>query len=214
MGSLVPERILAVQILVERKGADPSATTAREAIRELLGLGPRLAELRRRRLLELMLDATAGAPREVFLRYLDRTTLLWNPNKERAWVRIAGESPFEVVHGEARASRFGQPDLGEAEWDHVLVWNREGAGMPEDLRAGLVPLTLLGSGGADLWSARWIADSGDVDSGDTASLDERNRLTQAIGEVTTRGEGFLVNPHYQDHRLLQGPVPLPLWGNA
>lgn len=196
------------QILIERKGTDPSAVTAREAIRDLLRLGPRLAELRRRRLLELVLPADAPSPAEALGRYLHHTVLLWNSNKERAWFRLdgsKGQSSFLIAGAEQRAAPFGHPSLDEAEFDHLLVWARDGDAAPLDLETGLAPLRVLAVGGAELWSARWSAET---------SAEERGEFLATIGEARTRLQGFLVNPHYQDHRVIRGAVPCPLWSGG
>lgn len=193
------------QILIERKGTDPSAVTAREAIRDLLGLGSHLRELRRRRLLELVLPAESPRLDETLARYLQHTVLLWNSNKERAWFRLeagVGRGSFLIAGSERRPAPFGHPALDDGELDHLLVWARDGNAAPEDLEPGLAPARVLAVGSAELWSARWS---------EATTAEERTEFLSTIGEARTRLRGFLVNPHFQDHRVIRGVVPCPLW---
>jgi hypothetical protein len=82
-----------VQILLDLKNSDPTALTAFEAIRRLLGFGERLVEIRRRSLHELTLRSQRELPGDAALSdllsaYLEQTVVFWNPNKQLAWVRI------------------------------------------------------------------------------------------------------------------------------
>lgn len=200
---------IAIQILIERKGLDPSAVTAREAIRGLLGFGARLEALRRRRILELALLPAEGANVVADLeRYFDRTVVLWNSNKERMWVRGAGlRTPWggEFSHGTTRPGPFGHPPLDRPDRDHLMVWPRDTQGAPEDLAVALAPHRLLGVGAAELWTVEWS---------DACAEEERQTRIVRVGPIRTRTEGLLANPHYQDHRIFVGAVPLPLWGGA
>jgi hypothetical protein len=199
-----------VQVLLELKNSDPTALTAAEAIRHLLGFGDRLSEIRRRTFYEIVLRASEGvrsdpALPDLFSVYLERG-FLWNPNRERAWVRIdatpeAGAA-WEALPGARRKpGGFGRPDLGQPAYDHLLIWPRGRWEVSTDL--GLAPSgwVLAATGRGELWSLRWR---------ETATTAERTVWTGAVGAARSRREGLLFNPQAQDHRLFPGVVPIPL----
>lgn len=191
-----------IQILVDRKGLDPTAVSAEEAIRSLLGFGDRLAGLRRRRLLELCFDAPEEEFVDSALRYLRETTRLWNPNKERAWIRGAADS-FEVDrNGARRSAPFGQPACDAQEWNHVLVWSAESRDLPADLARFFAWETLAGARCGELWSVSWHPGM---------DADARRRATNGVAVVRSRKDGLLVQPEYQDHLILEGGLPLPVF---
>ena len=74
----------------------------------------------------------------------------------------------------------------------------------EDLTAALSPWKLLAYGCGELYTLHWRAENSE----------QRAAWTQQVAVARSRGQGLLVNPHYQDHRILQGRVPLPLWGGT
>jgi len=206
-GSLADLPVTA-QILVALKSKDPTALTAFEAISHLLGFEGRLLEIRRRFLHELVLGPGPMATAELaasLARYLDGTFVLWNPNKQRAWVRTEspGEESWEFAGGRRRAGEFGQPALGDPAYDHVLLWSRGQGNVPEDMAAALAPAQILAYGRGELYSLLWRPGS---------SPEERREWTASVALARSRREGLLVNPHYQDHRLFWGAIPLPLWG--
>ena len=132
---------VAAQILIARKAADPTALTARDAIRTLLGYGDRLADLFRRDLLELHLGGIAshlpasnGAWESVAIAiesYLESTVSFWNPNRERAWVRIGADDARSWEGGRGTMPRpFGEPALEQPGFDHLLVWSRDPGAPP------------------------------------------------------------------------------------
>lgn len=206
--------LVVVQILLALKNSDPTALTAAEAIRHLLGFGDRLAEIRRRSLHELLLRdsgsvGTAGLP-DLLSRYLEHTFTFWNPNKQAAWVRIDGASEpdvsWEVLSGARRKpGGFGRPDLSRPEYDHLLVWPRGRREIPADLLPALVGWDVATAGDAELWSLRWC---------DEATADERRAWTRAVGATRSRREGLLCNPHAQDHRIFPGAVTMPVWSDG
>jgi len=220
---------VAAQILISLKSNDPTALTAQEAIRHLLGFGDGLVEIRRRHLHELVLQpANESAPLSSrLLEYLRQTFVFWNPNKQRAWVRSssapftpaarpgaegssAGQAadspgaghPWEMLAGQARAGDFGAPDLQDPAYDHVLLWTRGQGGAPADLAPALAPWKVLAYGRGELYSLRWRPES---------SAAERRGWTESVAVARSSREGLLVNPHFQDHRVFSGAVPLPLW---
>jgi hypothetical protein len=144
-------------------------------------------------------------------RYLDRTATLWNPNKQRGWVRAQGTADpsapegWEILPGgRRRPGSFGQPPLSAPESNHLLIWSRGRESMPADLPEGLRG-RLLACGGGELYTLRWTPE---------ASPEERRDWTEAVGVARSRRQGLLVNPHYQDYRRFDGAVPLPLWGGV
>jgi len=148
--------------------------------------------------------------------YLDRTATLWNPNKQRGWIRLdgGGGDPAALRHGcevlplgRRKPSPFGQPPLEEAAADHLLVWSRGQDSIPPDLPGALAGWKLLACGRGDLYTLRWA----DPPRGE-AGPEQRDEWTDSVAAVRSRTRGLLVNPHYQDHRRLRGAVPLPLWG--
>ncbi|MEZ4653955.1 MAG: hypothetical protein R3E12_10310 [Candidatus Eisenbacteria bacterium] len=194
-----------VQILIARKAADATALTAREAIQTLLGYGADLAELHRRQLVELEVEATAAAPLVATLEsYLERTVTFWNPNRERAWVRLGGADGFswEGGHG-TTACACGAPALDDPGFDHLLIWSREDDGIAPDLGQALGEASRLRSRQAEVYSFRWRGEPDEA---------ARTRLLKGVAVAESRGRGLLVQPHYQDHRFVLGPVPIPVWG--
>lgn len=200
-----------VQILLDLKNSDPTALTAAEAIRHLLGFGDRLAEIRRRSLHELALRDAGGAGTaalpDLLSRYLEQTVTFWNPNKQAGWVRIEGgpepDASWEVMSGARRKpGGFGRPELSRPEYDHLLVWPRGRQELPADLLPALAGWDVAAAGRGELWSLRWR---------EGATAEERGAWTQAVGATRSRREGLLCNPHAQNHRVLSGAVPAALW---
>ena len=204
--------LITVQVLLDLKNSDPTALTAAEAIRSLLGFGDRLAEIRRRSLYELVLQApNAGeggaALPDLVSSYLERTVVFWNPNKQRAWVRLDSfGSPaitWEVLSGARRnPGDFGRPDLSLAGYDHLLVWPRGSREIPADLVVALSGWHPAAAGHGELWTLSWC---------EGATTEERGAWTRAVGAARSRREGLLCNPHAQNHRVFSGAVPMPAW---
>jgi hypothetical protein len=210
-----PRDLVTVQVLLDLKNSDPTALTAAEAIQNLLGFGDRLAEIRRRFLHELVLQPPDGGEGRAALpgllsTYFERTVVFWNPNKQRAWVRLepigSPDVTWEVLSGARRKpGDFGRPDLSRPEWDHLLVWPRGSREIPADLLPALSGWELAAVGHGELWSLCWR---------EGATAEERSAWTRAVGAARSRREGLLCNPHAQDHRVLSGAVPMPLWSGG
>ncbi len=213
-----------VQVLFGLKSADPTALTAAEAIRHLLGLGDALGGLDRRILHEIVLVADEGAVREGseegpsplatdLARALDRDTSLWNPNKQRGWIRLDEIPPGETARdqrafellpgGRLRGGEFGRPSLIDPLSDHLLLWRRGQRALEQGLAAALPGWRLLAWGHGELYTFRWR---------EGATREQRDTWTASVAVARSRTQGLLVNPHYQDHRIFAGAVPLPLWG--
>ena len=196
-----------IQLLIARKAADATALTAREAIQTLLGYGDVLVELYRRQLLELELRGDELEPLSAAVEaYLERTVTFWNPNRERCWVRIAGPGRRAWEGGRGMAARpCGEPDLERPDLDHLLVWSRDPAAAPPDLPRSLGGARWTRVAQGDLYSFAWGGESDES---------KRVRLLEGVAVAQSRGRGLLVQPHYQDHRLILGPVPIPVWEPA
>lgn len=215
---------LTVQVLFGLKSADPTALTAAEAMRHLLGLGDTLVGLDRRILHEIVLTASEGTVREGkeegpspllsdLSRALDREPSLWNPNKQRGWIRLEAVAPggnardlraFELLPGgRSRAAEFGRPSLADPGSDHLLLWKRGQRAAEQGLAGALPGWRLLAWGYGELYTFRWR---------EGATREEREGWTASVAVARSRTQGLLVNPHYQDHRIFPGAVPLPLWG--
>ena len=226
------------QILIDLKSPDPTARTAEEAVRTLLAFGDRLVDLRRRDFFELVLAppgsgaSMAGSPEasmagssgasparssaepdslpNLLRRYLETTAVLWNSNKQRAWLRVPWDSgeagSLEVIPGRTpREGGFGSPGLEDGAYDHILVWSRARRPAPADLAAALGPWSIMAEGSCELYSLAWRKG---------ATGEERRTWTEAVATARSRGSGLLVNPHSQDHRLLFGMVPIPFWSGS
>jgi hypothetical protein len=200
------------QILVGLKSADPTALTAEEAVRHLLGFDDRLLELQRRVLHEVTCVPAAPDPAVALIdrltAYLMGTLTLWNSNKHRCWVRLrppeGPEEAWEVRMGGGRtADAFGRPSLEDGGHDHLLVWGRGGEPPPEDLAGAWKDWLLQSYSRGDLYTLRWR---------ETEDSADRARWTEAVGPVAARGRGLLVNPHAQDSLRFSAGVPIPAWG--
>lgn len=209
------------QLLVELKGADPVAVTATETVRSWLGEEFGMAALRRRRLVEIARPGEPGSESgarlaETLEDFARRTFGFWNSNKERLWIRVgdaAGAATevlrtWEQLPGRPVESAFGASDLSSEASDHWLVWERRPEGPPADLLRAIEADDTGNRTGppgfmaADVYTLGWR---------DTPSREERARRMERIGVVSSRREGFLIHPHFQEHRLCQGPLRLPLW---
>lgn len=176
------------QIWTRLKREDPVLVSARQTLEIDLGWKGRLDGLELWTLWELGWSGPDVPPD--FL--LQETTVLSNPNRERAWIlRDRGEA--------------GPPGKREGEWQYCVVWDRES---PRPHHPYRVCERLLAHRSmeakelirADVWGFRWTADAGEpVDA------------TRKAAVTRTRTEGLLVNPHVQSFQVFGGSVPRPWW---
>lgn len=195
---------LSVQILIARKAADPTALTALDAIRTLLGYGDDLVDLFRRELFEFGLrGGEPGLVASEIEGYLEQTVSFWNPNRERAWGRISGAHPRAWEGGRGIAPRpFGEPSLDQGRFDHLLIWSRDPASPPSDLPKSIGGGQVSDMHRAELYTFAW---KGEPDE------HTRVRLLEGVAVAQSRGRGLLVQPHYQDHQFILGAVPITIW---
>jgi hypothetical protein len=175
------------QILVALRNADPTALTALGCLRDSMGFGVRLEGVRRCVLWEL--EGPGGVDPEEVLAVLRRAGELFNPNKEAAHVRRAGE----------QASALGTPAPGEGGWESYLAWNpdRDLDRLPPALSAFRGRGWRLARG--VLWSLLWR--EGDAE--------ERTRWSQQAVLCVGPRQGLLVHPHLEDYRRIEAGEPAP-----
>ena len=174
------------QILVRLRNADPAALTALTCLRRYLGCGEDLLDLRRRVLWELRgPDGEDPSEQIVALR---RGGELWNPNKENAPIRRAGEEE----------ARLGTPLPGEDGWESILAWDPDRD--LEYIARSLAPYRARGwrLARGTLWSLRWRGEDGG----------ERWERTQRAAISRGSKDGLLIHPQLEDwRRIAAGAVP-------
>lgn len=162
------------------KVVDPTAVTAFETLRSRFGFADRLGALAREEFFLFDIEAPAPATRTRIERLVRGTNLLLNPNKHTWRLVVESDEPVPAPAG-APVEAF------------LLVWTPgDGAGILNSIeRHGLVE-DLLGLARGWLW--RFTAGPG-VDA------DALRALVEQAGPLRARGQGFLVHPAYQEHRV-------------
>jgi len=206
---------VAIQVAISPKGLDATAITATDTVRRLLGFGDRLRQLRRQRWLEVSLSddselAGAGQGRGIesilpdLDAYVGQSFSLWNPNKERCWIRLK-EGKDERASAEfvsnvgRRDAGWGDPRLDGDRWDHLVIWDvARGSARASDLPSSFGGRSVVRVTSGDVYSFRW---------GSAADESTRRSWVEELAVVRGRGHGLLVQPHYQDHAIYCGPVP-------
>ena len=175
------------QILVALRNADPTALTAYSCLCRYLGFGEVLIDLRRRVLWELF-SPDGEDPGEA-LAALRRGGEMWNPNKEAAFIRQAGNPE----------TTLGEPAPGDARWEGYLAWDpdRDLDRRPLALR----PYRRLGwrLRRGTLWSFAWKEE----DPAGRIALSERAILCSGPKE------GLLVHPHLEAYRRIIAGQSVP-----
>jgi hypothetical protein len=180
---------LSAALLTRLKIVDLAAWTALDAGRRLLPPGHSLAKLVREEL--YLFEPEPGSPAagfEAALTHAIRSSNFFvNPNKEQ----------FRFLTSEGRGAALAAP---AGAWG-LLTRPREDA-RDEELRVRLLrehPLTGLGAiRRARIW---WLWTSG---PGGGAA---RAACARALGPVTARDHGLLVNPHSEAHLVLTDSTP-------
>lgn len=180
------------------KVSDPTAMTALATLRQRFGFGARLAALSREELFFVETTLDPVATREVLEDLIRRTNLFMNPNKHVGRLLIEDEAAPAVAAawGSAAAPAAatpGSPPGGAAATGFLLVWTPgEGSDLLESVEhhAGVGGFTSLVRG----WL--WCFTGGpEVDAAGLLAMARQS------GELRSRGQGFLVHPAYQEHRL-------------
>lgn len=198
------------QVLLAPKGTDAVALTALEAIRTLLGYGDALQSLYRYQLLEVEADADRSGDLKD---YLGRTFELWNSNKERCWLRTEA-GLWEITPGSDPRPVPEVPGLSGPRVDHIVLWPRGETSARESVQEDAPT--------ADLGRPRDFPDSVSVRRSGIYTLlwstdmpaAERDRRVEGVAAVRHRGEGLLVQPQYQAHRLFRSDLRLPLFAGV
>jgi hypothetical protein len=194
-----------LDLLVTLKTADLVRETAWLALTGQLGWEGRLADLTRHRLWRFAVTGPAATEREgargLLAAEIERSADYYNPNKERlVWpaAEALDEGEPLVVAGAAASAPRALPAPGTPVWLLGLWVTDEGGEAPTLARrtaAGLAPsgLELASLHTGSYWELALAA----------ATADEARRLAADLAISRGRHEGLLLNPHYQEGRLLR-----------
>ncbi|MBU1702436.1 MAG: hypothetical protein KJ970_05065 [Candidatus Eisenbacteria bacterium] len=177
-----------MQVWTRLKRKDPILISALQSVVLDLGWGEKILGMELWTLWELNWAGT-GDPSEILLQ---ETTVLANPNREKAWIRSEGAG------GAPPGTRPGS-------WQWCLAWDRE---QPRAGHAFRVCERLLDRCGmkchelirAQVWGLNW---------GGTV-IDPR-RATLDVAMTRSRREGLLINPHVHAHQIFSESIPFPWW---
>lgn len=176
------------------KVSDPTAMTALATLRHRFGFGARLAALSREELFLVETTLDPVATREVLEDLVRRTNLFMNPNKHVGRLVIEDEAaPGGAPPPAASAAGAAPPAAGAPATGFLLVWTPgEGSDLLESVEhhAGVGGFTGLVHG----WLWHFTGGPGVDGAGLLA-------MARQSGELRSRGQGFLVHPAYQEHRL-------------
>ncbi|MBN2169957.1 MAG: hypothetical protein JW819_01395 [Candidatus Krumholzibacteriota bacterium] len=182
-----------LELRVELKTVDLVRETAWLALTEKLGWAAVLADLRRAVLWRFELsDGDEATLRAALAAELERTSAFYNPNKERHHLLAGGALP----EGEplAAADALEPPPAPGARLWRALVWVTDEGGEQAALRrrtARRLP-GLSGLRAGTLWELALRADTATMARG----------LAAGLALTRRRRQGLLLNPHYQEGRLL------------
>jgi len=178
------KRTRIVQAWIAPLGDDPEAVSALAVMRERLPEARGLAELRRRRVVELR--GALPASGEVG-RLLAESTQFYNPHKERCTVRGAARTRAPL--GDAQAA--------------VLVWERGGERRPTAERWWR---HATGRSIEVVEGVAWLLTfDGDEDA---------RAHAESIARLRGRRHGLLCNPHAQAMAVAGRSIPLPWLANG
>jgi hypothetical protein len=168
-----------VQVWIFPIADDPEAVSAAMVARRSLAAGAHLRGLRRARVIEI--EGRLPAAGELAER-LHQSTRFYNPNKERAIVRVSADQPAPLEAGESAALVF---DRGDERRSATERWWKRVTGTTVKVREGTA----------------WIVSAVPGQSSE--------RLLEELLEVRDARTGLLCNPHAQDWRRAERGVPLP-----
>lgn len=172
-----------VELTVELKIPDVTALTAASALRRRLGYGDVLMELHRADYYRLSLAADSEQQAlELAEELAENTNLFVNPNKHR----------YQVAAGVHNAATVA----GDGVWTVKVLVSAPESGAGEAILSALqgrlgyrdqVSAVVAG----DLWTLVLQADS----------KEQAEAIAQEIAVTESRGEGLLLNPHYQEYEM-------------
>jgi hypothetical protein len=175
-------------LTVALRGADPVALTAEHALTHRLGYGGVLAELARRDLWRLRLDASGVAEALALAgSWVTRSNVFVNPNKHVYELASSstGDKPARAGGRTAWVVAWSEPDL-EGEAAVRLIQARFGGRELAHVRKALV------------WMLRFSAGVG---------ADEVKRRAEEIAVARSRLSGLLTNPHFQSVAVVRAADP-------
>jgi hypothetical protein len=175
-------------LTVARRGADPVALTAEHALTHRLGFGGALAELARRDLWRLRLEASGVAEALALAgSWVTRSNVFVNPNKHvyELAATNASDRPARASGRTAWIVAWSEPDL-EGESAVRLIQTRFGGRELVEVRKALVWMVRFGAG---------------VDP------EEIKRRAEEIAVARSRLSGLLTNPHFQSVAVVRGADP-------
>lgn len=158
---------------------DPEAVSAAMVARRSLAAGARLRGLRRARLIEI--EGRLPAAAELAER-LHQSTRFYNPNKERAIVRVSASEAPPLAADESAVLVFDHGDERRAATER---WWKRVTGTTIRVREGTV----------------WIVTA--------VPGQPSERLLEELLEVKDARSGLLCNPHAQEWRRAERGAPLP-----
>jgi len=171
-----------VELLVRLKIPDVTALTASNSLRRRMGYAKVLTELKRADYYLFEIEAASDkAAVETVREIAEKTSLFVNPNKHAFEVHEQGKAP----------AAKGEPGVFEVS---VLVRDVEGDKGPGLCEA----LGKLGYGGnvkavqaQTMWEMRIRAEDAEA----------AKKVAEEIAVTHSRGQGLLVNPHYQQYSV-------------
>jgi len=192
-----------LDLLVSLKTVDLVRETAWLALTGQLGWGERLLDLKRYRLWRFAAPGAAleaEVLRAALAAAIERSPDFYNPNKER----LRWAAPGELVEGEALAAPAGSPPpalppAGAQPW-RLGLWVTDEGGAA----SGLARRTAAQLAAAGLVLPALELATGSYWELTLAAADRAEALALAGELAVSRGRhaGLLLNPHYQEGRLL------------
>jgi len=180
--------LIDLTLTVALRGADPVALTAAHALTHRLGFGGELAELARRDLWRLRLEASGVAEALALAgSWVTRSNVFVNPNKHVYELAASrpGDKPGRASGRTAWIVAWSEPDI-EGAAARNLIQTRFGARELAQVEKALV------------WMLRFNAG---IDA------DEIKRRAEEIAVARSRLSGLLTNPHFQSVAVVRAVDP-------
>jgi phosphoribosylformylglycinamidine (FGAM) synthase PurS component len=169
-----------VALLVRLKIPDVTALTARNALQRRMGYHDVLRDLRREDYYEFEVDTDSlEAARDLITKLAEQTNFFVNPNKHAFSVVAADEGPSRG--NGLQTVRLLVTDRDD-DWGSGMVATLQARGATE----------VVGAARGVLWTMQLAADSPEA----------ARRVAEEIGITRRIDQGLLLNPHFQEGRLL------------